>query len=97
MFELMTLAVVTLTTIGTLKLINKREGDKNQKEKYKQRFNVKYVFQNFGSFVYHGHIFMLIYLMRSVKILINFIKLIKSSTQKRHVAQCNHSRVVHLC
>ena len=29
MFELMTLAVVTLTTIGTLKLINKREGDQN--------------------------------------------------------------------
>lgn len=50
MFELMTLAVVTLTTIGTLKLINKREGDKNQKEKYKQRFNVKYVFQKLWFF-----------------------------------------------
>ena len=50
MFELMILAVVTLTTIGTLKLINKREGDQNQKEKYKQRFNVKYVFQKLWFF-----------------------------------------------
>lgn len=50
MFELMTLAVVTLTIIGTLKLINKREGDQNLKEKYKQRFTAKYVLQKLWFF-----------------------------------------------
>jgi len=50
MFELMTLAVVTQTIIGTLKLINKREGDQNLKEKYKQRFTAKYVLQKLWFF-----------------------------------------------
>lgn len=70
MFELMTLAVVTLTTIGTLKLINKREGDQNWREKYKQRFNVKYILQKLRFFC-RSWLYFLVYIFNEISENIN--------------------------
>lgn len=70
MFELMTLAVVTLTTIGTLKLINKREGDQNWREKYKQRFNVKYILQKLWFFC-RSWLYFLVYIFNEISENIN--------------------------
>lgn len=70
MFELMTLAVVTLTTIGTLKLINKREGDQNWREKYKQRFNVKYILQKLRFFC-RPWLYFLVYIFTEISENIN--------------------------